>query len=150
MMQWGRAGEEVERDSWWTSMDLDLGHILDADRVEVLDVLCEIPPTWAQAALPANEVLDAIAPYHPGAAEAVTAWYAAGLLVARTRWGLNIYGPGPQHRLVGELERDYWDGNAGRTNQYTKPYVVVVDPERTFLNRKLDHLPLDPVAAAAV
>lgn len=149
LIQWGRAGKEVDRDSWWTSMDIDGAYILPAEHVQVVEVLEDIPPFWAQAVLPAQQVLDLIAPHHDGAEAAVAAWYASGLVVARSRNGLRIYTPAPEYRPVGELDRDYWDGAAGRTNQYTKPYEAVVDPQSSWLNKKLDHLPLDPIAAAA-
>ncbi len=44
MVQWGRAGREVERDSWWTSFDIDGAHIIDAANVEVIEVIDEIAP----------------------------------------------------------------------------------------------------------
>jgi hypothetical protein len=40
MVQWGRAGEEVDTDSWWTtSQYIPAAHIVPADKVEVLEVL---------------------------------------------------------------------------------------------------------------
>jgi len=44
MHQWGRAGRPVERDSWWTSFDIDGAHIIDAAAVEVVRVLSEKDP----------------------------------------------------------------------------------------------------------
>ncbi len=146
----GRAGEPVDRDSWWVGegVDIDGGHILPAANVEVVEVLHDVPPTWADAALPAGEVLALLGPYFPEAGEAVAAWYAAGLVVTRTPSGLAIYTPGPEYRWVGGLARDYWDGHAGALNRYTKGYEAV-DPQQGWLNRHLKQLPLDPVAAAA-
>jgi hypothetical protein len=44
MLQWGRAGKDVDRDAWWTSFDIDGAFILEASEVEVVKVLEEIPP----------------------------------------------------------------------------------------------------------
>ncbi len=44
MIQWGRAGREVDRSRWWTSYDLDGAHIIDADKVEVIEVIDEVAP----------------------------------------------------------------------------------------------------------
>ncbi len=49
----------------------------------------------------------------------------------------------PARRPVGQVPRDYWDGN-----RFTKPYETVVSEEHRHLNRKLDHLPADPITAA--
>jgi hypothetical protein len=80
------------------------------------------------------------APHHPGAAEA-TAWLAAGPHVCHTHGGLDIRTPPPERRKVGHLPPDYWDGN-----RFTKPYEVVVDSERDWLNRELDSTPLEPTS----
>lgn len=143
MNQSGRAGDEVLRDCWWSSTDIDGAHIIDADCAEVIEVLEDIPPTWAAAALTAEQITDLLAPHHPGAAEAATAWIAAGLHVSHTHGGLSIRTPAPEYREIGHVPRDYWNDN-----RFTKPYEAVVDPKRSWLNRKLDALPLDPVAAA--
>ncbi|MFF5969798.1 hypothetical protein ACFY64_40165 [Streptomyces collinus] len=39
MVRWGRGGQEVEMDSWWTGQDISAAHIVPADKVEVLEVL---------------------------------------------------------------------------------------------------------------
>ncbi|SCL21267.1 hypothetical protein [Micromonospora aurantiaca (nom. illeg.)] len=141
MNQHGRAGDEVLRNCWWSSTDIDGAHIIDADCAEVIEVLEDIPPTWAAAALTVEQITDLLAPHHPGAAEAAAAWIAAGLHVSHAHGALSIRTPGPEYREVGQVPRDYWNGN-----QFTKPYEVVVDPERSWFNRKLDALPMDPVA----
>jgi hypothetical protein len=143
MHQSGRAGAEVLRDCWWSSTDIDGAHIIKADCAEVIKVLEDFPPTWAAAALTADQIADLLAPHHPNAAEAATAWLAAGLHVSHTHGGLAIRTPGPEYRTIGHVPRDYWNGN-----RFTKPYEAVVDPERDWLNRRCDALPLDPVAAA--
>jgi hypothetical protein len=44
LVMWGYAGKEVRRDAWWTSYDIDGAFILEADKVEVVRVLEEVPP----------------------------------------------------------------------------------------------------------
>ncbi len=44
MLQWGRKGRPVKRDSWWTSYDIDGAHIVKAENVEVIEVLEETQP----------------------------------------------------------------------------------------------------------
>lgn len=44
MIQWGRAGRPVERDSWWDSFDIDAAHIVPASKVEVIAILEEVTP----------------------------------------------------------------------------------------------------------
>ena len=44
MFQWGRAGRPVDRLHWWNNFDLDGAFILDASKVEVLEVLAEVAP----------------------------------------------------------------------------------------------------------
>lgn len=44
MIQWGIAGREIDRDSWWTSTDIDGAFIISADKVEVLEILTEVAP----------------------------------------------------------------------------------------------------------
>lgn len=39
---------------------------------------------------------------------------------------------------------------AGRTNQYDKPYEAVLVPGESWRNRRIEQLPRDPVAAATV
>ena len=144
MHQSGRAGREIDCGSWWDSSDIDGAHIIPAEIVEVVEVIEDHPPTWDAAALTASQVTELLAPHHPGAAEAVQAWLAAGLHVSRCHGGLAIRTPAPEYRKVGEVPRDYWKGNT-----YSKPYEAVPDEQHFYTNRKLDHLPLDPVAAAA-
>lgn len=62
MVQWGRAGRDIDRDSWWTTTDIDAAFIVPAGHVEVLAVLHENPPTWAEAALPAGRVAELLGP----------------------------------------------------------------------------------------
>ena len=44
MVQWGRAGRPVTRDSWWTSYDIDGALILNTDEVEVIRIIEETSP----------------------------------------------------------------------------------------------------------
>lgn len=44
MLQWGRAGRTVMRDSWWSSFDIDGAFILKASEVEVVEILDETLP----------------------------------------------------------------------------------------------------------
>lgn len=46
MLQWGRAGNTVKRDLWWTSYDIDNAFLIPADAVEVLEVLDEVNPVY--------------------------------------------------------------------------------------------------------
>lgn len=144
MEQRGRKGEEVRRDTWWTSSDIDGAHIIDADCAEIVEILDDEPPTWAEAALPADEVTRILAPHHPGAAEAAAAWEAAGLLVCRWARGLAIYTPGPEYRIVGRCPDDYWNGGT-----VSRPYEAIVGGDPLHY-RKLDRLPLDPVSASTI
>jgi hypothetical protein len=143
MNQSGHAGREVLRDTWWDSSDIDGAHIISADCAEIVEVLEDHPPTWAAAALTAEQVTELLAPHHPGAAEAARAWAAAGLHVSCCHGGLAIRTPTPEYRTIGYIPRDYWDGN-----RFTKPYEAVPVADQSWRNRKLDHLPLDPVTAA--
>lgn len=149
--QHGYPGSPVEHESWWVGegADADYGHILPSTHVEVVEILRDVPPRWSEAAIDQAEQLSLLEDYFPNAAEAVGAWHLARLVVADSRSGLQIFTPGPEHRLVGELDRDYWDGNGGRLNRYTKAYRAVVAPQERWRDRKLNGLPLDPVAAAA-
>lgn len=109
------------------------------------------PPTWANAALTDEEIHDLLVD-HAGAEDPTAvaqAWAAAGLLVVMTRYCMEIRTPEPERRLVGQIRRDYRSGPCSR------PYeVVVAEPERPYdsvYNRKvrrLDGVPLDPIAAA--
>jgi hypothetical protein len=141
MNQHGRAGRPVDRDVWWSNLDIDAAKILDAKDVEVVEVLEDFPPTWEAAALGAQAVAEMLAPYHPGAAEAAEAWAAAGLHLSHGHGGLEIRVPGKPWRIVGKVGRDYWKGNI-----HSKPYEVVLGEYSTV---RLDALPLDPVAEVA-
>jgi hypothetical protein len=44
LLQWGRAGRPVRRDSWWTSFDIDGAYIFSPDEVEIVKVLDEQLP----------------------------------------------------------------------------------------------------------
>ena|SRR5919205_1737867 len=39
MVQWGRAGQRVDRATWWTSQDVGAAHSVPGQKVEVLEVL---------------------------------------------------------------------------------------------------------------
>jgi hypothetical protein len=45
LVQWGRAGRPLERDSWWTGYDIDGAHILPAASVQIIEVIEETPAT---------------------------------------------------------------------------------------------------------
>lgn len=145
MYQRGRAGRQVDRRAWWSSHDIDGAHILPADAVEVLEVLEDRPPTWAQAALSADQITALLAPHHPGAAAAAAAWIAAGLHVSHDLGGLAIR-TRPAGPRIGIIGRDYWHGDV-----HSRPYeAVLVDGEQSWQRRTqtLPTLPLDPIAAA--
>ncbi len=44
MVQWGRAGRPVKRDSWWTSFDIDGALIIEASKVEIVKIIDETLP----------------------------------------------------------------------------------------------------------
>jgi hypothetical protein len=44
MVQWGRAGREVNRGAWWTSFDIDGAFIIKAKNVEVIKIIEEEDP----------------------------------------------------------------------------------------------------------
>jgi hypothetical protein len=44
MVQWGRAGREVNRGAWWTSFDIDGAFIIKAKNVEVVKIIEETKP----------------------------------------------------------------------------------------------------------
>ncbi|MBL1093438.1 MULTISPECIES: hypothetical protein [Streptomyces] len=47
MVQWGRASQEIDPTSWWTTNRyIPAAHIVPADKVEVLEVLDERRPTF--------------------------------------------------------------------------------------------------------
>lgn len=143
MEQRGRAGEEVLRDNWWTSSDIDGAHIISTECAEIVEILNDVPPTWDEAALSASQVAALLAPHHPGAAEAAAAWESAGLHVSWWARGLAIRTPAPEYRMVGRVPGDYWKGGA-----LSRPYEAIAGEDLYQRERKLDRLPLDPVAAA--
>jgi hypothetical protein len=150
VLQWGRAGHAIDADEWWTDTDSDdVGYVLDADGVEVLELLEHRPATWNEAAMNARQIADALAT-QAQAREAGQAWEDAGLLVAMTHHSLEIR-TGGDRRLVGQVRRDY------RTGPCTHPYEVVLGekPDSTFPEeihrtvRALAQLPVDPVDAVS-
>lgn len=44
MVQWGRTGRPVDRSAWWTSYDIDGAFIIEAEKVEVIEILEETQP----------------------------------------------------------------------------------------------------------
>ncbi len=44
MVMWGRAGRPIRRDAWWTSFDIDGALIIEASKVEVVEILEEEQP----------------------------------------------------------------------------------------------------------
>jgi hypothetical protein len=50
MIQWGRAGRPVRRDSWWTSYDIDGALIIEAGSVEIVKIVDETLP-WDEPTL---------------------------------------------------------------------------------------------------
>jgi hypothetical protein len=147
MVQWGRAGQSVDDEKWWTSTDLDGAKILDSKDLEVLEILEDRPPTWSRAALSVATVTRLLAPHHAGAAQAAQAWADAGLHVSRGPVALEIRTPAPKRRLIGQVKRDYWN-----QDRHTGRYEVVVhEGEYSYDTKtvKLEQLPLDPMAALA-
>lgn len=147
MHQSGRAGREVRRVDWWSSTDIDYAYIIDAEDAEIVEILEDRLPFWAEAALSAEQVTALLTPHHPNAAEAAAAWEAAGLLVTEDVDGLIIRTPAPERRRLGRIRRDYW-----QKNRHVKPYEVITDPNDSMWasGTKLDTLPLDPRAAAGL
>jgi hypothetical protein len=75
----------------------------------------------------------------------VTAWAAAGLHLSLGTRGVEIRTPGPRYRLIGRIDRDYWN-----KNRLSKPYLALLHGEhsRSYHGTELkqETLPLDPVA----
>ena len=44
MLQWGREGNPVHRDMWWSSSDIDFAFLIPASKVEVIEILDEVSP----------------------------------------------------------------------------------------------------------
>ena len=44
MIQWGSAGRDINRGSWWTTLDIDLAYILPAEVVEIVEVISDRRP----------------------------------------------------------------------------------------------------------
>jgi hypothetical protein len=145
MKQWADTGQEIDTSAWWTSGDIDLALILPDDAVEIVEILHEDPPTWAESAIGEQRIAELLAPYHPGAAAASAAWIAAGLHVSDRHWALEIRTPGPEYRLLGKVSRDYWN-----KMRHSKRYEgVYVDSRGYEHEQPFDRLPLDPAATAA-
>lgn len=153
MNQHGSTGQEIDRDVWWSSTDIDYALIVPADAVEVLEVIERAEPMWADAELTAEQAIEALAgtpgrgEQHtaaladiPGVAETVTGWARAGLVLAHTPSALVVYTPAPERRPVGAI---YQRHNG------TWIYEAVINPDQTWRNQILKELPADPVAAAA-
>jgi hypothetical protein len=143
MIQYGSARDEIDRDTWWSSTDIDSSYAVRADNTEVLEVLEHVEPFWRDATLTVEQVTEALALFHGNAAEAAAAWARAGLVAAHTAHALVVYTSAPAYTPIGQVPRDYWDGN-----RLSKPYEVIVNKDQGWLNKRLDTLPLDPRAAA--
>lgn len=48
LLQWGRAGQPVDRDTWWNPDDLTSGFVIPTVKVDVLMVLDDVPPFTPQ------------------------------------------------------------------------------------------------------
>jgi hypothetical protein len=96
MNQHGRAGRPAERDAWWTSFDIDGAFIIPAEHVEVLEILHESAPTFAGAALPADNVA---VMFGPGAA----GWPNLGILAVPGVYDFEIRASSGE--LLGLIER---------------------------------------------
>lgn len=140
MNQSGRAGDEVDRDVWWSSTDIDYAYIVPADAVEVVEVLQHTEPFWAAAELTVDQAAAVLADV-PGAAEAVTGWARAGLVLATFSSGLAIHTPAPERRWIGAVYLRY---------NRTWTYEAVLDPDRSWMNERLTTLPPDPITAAGL
>jgi hypothetical protein len=131
MNQHGSTGQEVDRDAWWSSTDIDYAYIAPADAVEVLEVLEQVEPFWADAMLTADQAGEILAGL-PEVATRVAEWAAAGLVLARISSGLGIYSSAPERRPVGSVYRRYND---------TWFYEAVRDVEQSWRNRRIQEYP---------
>ena len=159
MYQWGRDGHEVERDCWWSSFDIDGAFIIGAEDVEVIEVLEENPPFWAEAERTPEQAVELLAEHHRFAAEAVAAWAAAGLVFTVESRGLAIRTPAPERAMLGHIRRDYrqrearpglmvndWDA----PQVYSGPYEAVIREHGGYpRTAQFAALPRDPFAAQA-
>jgi hypothetical protein len=143
MQQSGSAGQPIRAGSWHSNYDLEISHHLDPDDVEVVEVLEDLQPMHADAAVDPAALIELLAPHHPGAAEAVTAWADAGLHLSLGTRGVEIRTPGSRYRLIGRIGRNF-------KNEPVKPYVALLRGEqsRYHLGQEitLATLPMDPVA----
>jgi hypothetical protein len=144
MQRHGSAGKEVRFYPWASNSDVDASLSLRPEDVEVVRILEDLPPMHSDAAVDPAVLIELLAPYHPGAAEAVTAWAAAGLHLSLGTRGVEIRTPGPRYRLIGRVDRDYWN-----KNRLSKPYLALLHGERSRpyhgTELKQETLPLDPV-----
>jgi MtN3 and saliva related transmembrane protein len=99
MVQWGRDGCPVERDCWWTLADLDVANIIAADQVTILEILDEAPPIFADAALPADRVVELL-----GAAAAT--WAEQGIFVIPRREHLEVRASDGELLGLVDVDRD--------------------------------------------
>ncbi|GAB3167514.1 hypothetical protein GCM10027258_92970 [Amycolatopsis stemonae] len=145
MQQEGSAGQEVRRGSWHSNSDLEVSLWLNSRNVEVVRTLEDLQPMHADAAIDPAVLIELLAPHHPGATEAVTAWVAAGLHLSLGTRGVEIRTPAPRYRLIGQIGRDPWNSNAP-----SKPYTAVLreNRDRPWNSREIKQpgLPLDPLA----
>lgn len=117
MVQWGRGGRRIDRDSWWTSTDIDAAFIVPADHVDVLEVIADNPPTWAAAALGADRVVELFG-------TSAAAWPGNGVVVIDCRRHYEIRAVAGE--LLGLVDRDYQTGELTDPVQYR---AVIVDDE---------------------
>jgi hypothetical protein len=143
MQRYGAAGQPVRLGGWHSNYDLEISHHLDPREVEVVEVLEDLAPMHADAVVDPAVLIELLVPHHPGAAEAVTAWAAAGLHLSLGTAGVEIRTPGPRYRLIGRIGRNY-------AGEPVKPYVALLRGEdsRYCNGQEIEQksLPLDPVA----
>jgi hypothetical protein len=129
MNQHGRAGRVVGRDSWWTSYDLDGAFIIDADKVEVLEVTAVKAPTHAGAALPAGDVSAMLGPDADG-------WAALGILVIPGMYDFEIRSRDGE--LLGLIER------GGQGADYDPPHPSEPVTYRAVVREAAEAWPAPP------
>jgi hypothetical protein len=154
LLQFGYQDRAIDDTVWKTSTTIDGCYYIDADAVEVVEVLEHLPPFWDSAALTTELIRDQLAG-HPGVddpAAVAEAWMAAGLLVVMTRYCMEIRTAEPERALLGQIRRDYRDDQRGPCTHLYQ--VVIAEPEppyTSFYNREvrtLAEVPLDPYGAA--
>jgi hypothetical protein len=146
MLQDGRPGRPVHRDTWWTSTDIDGAAAVPAEHVLVLEVLEASAPTHKGAALPARQVTAILG---PGAGP----WAALGVLVIAGTFSFEIRAADGE--LVGLVDRA--TGERYRHQQAREPvtYRVVIGehaeawPSPPSVPFPPGFLPPDPVRTAA-